>query len=144
MFCDPVSAYSAASLGPESFKSSVIHVFDNIVLVLGVIKLLNSNVKDFDTKKSARFMVCSPYLTPRAIKMDSVFSLTLARSPMASRSYRQASDFLNYSPGLASDILVELKSEKNEKKFFFKISSPHSHDTVAFQKTDLIMIIYNV
>ena len=44
-----------------------------------------------------------------------VFSLTLARSPMASRSYRRASDFLNYLPGLASDILVEQKS----RKFFF-------------------------
>ena len=46
---------------------------------------------------------------------NSVFSLTLARSPMASRSYRRASDFLNYSPGLASDILAEQKSGK----FFF-------------------------
>ena len=36
---------------------------------------------------------------------------------MASRSYWQASDFLNYSPGSASDILVERKSEK-KKKFF--------------------------
>ena len=33
-----------------------------------------------------------------------VFSLTLAHSPMASRSYQWASDFLNYSPRLASDI----------------------------------------
>ena len=65
----------------------------------------------------------------------SVFSLTLARSPMASRSYRRASDFLNYSPGLASDILAERKSEKKEeKKFFKKIVSPSSHDTVAFRK----------
>ena len=48
-----------------------------------------------------------------------VFSLTLARSPMASRSYRRASDFLNYSPGLASDILAERKSEKKEEKNFF-------------------------
>ena len=38
---------------------------------------------------------------------------------MASRSYRRASDFLNYSPGLASDILVEQKSEKKEEKNFF-------------------------
>ena len=51
---------------------------------------------------------------------DAVFSLTLARSPMASRSYRRASDFLNYSPGLASDILAERKSEKKEEKNFFK------------------------
>ena len=42
----------------------------------------------------------------------SVFSLTLARSPMASRSYWQVSDFLNYLPGLASDILVEWQSRK--------------------------------
>ena len=64
-----------------------------------------------------------------------VFSLTLARSPMASRPYRRASDFLNYSPGLASDILAERKSEKKKKKIFFlKIASPCSHDTVAFQK----------
>ena len=38
---------------------------------------------------------------------------------MASRSYRWASDFLNYSPGLASDILAERKSEKKEEKNFF-------------------------
>ena len=48
-----------------------------------------------------------------------VFSLTLARSLMVSGSYRRASDFLNYSPGLASDILAEWKSEKKEKKIFF-------------------------
>ena len=47
------------------------------------------------------------------------FSLTLARSPMASRSYRRASDFLNYSAGLASDILAERKIEKKEEKIFF-------------------------
>ena len=48
-----------------------------------------------------------------------VFSLTLARSPMASRSYRRASDFLNYSPGLASDILAERKSGKIFLPHFF-------------------------
>ena len=54
---------------------------------------------------------------------------------MASGSYRRASDFLNYSPELASDILAERKSEKKEKKFFFKkIVSPSSHDTEACQK----------
>ena len=53
----------------------------------------------------------------RSIDTRSVFSLTLARSPIASRSYRRASDFLNYSPGLASDILVEWEGEK--KKNFF-------------------------
>ena len=74
-----------------------------------------------------------PY-PPYAI-YHTVFSLTLARSPMASRSYRRVSDFLNYSPGLASDILAERKSEKKKKKIFFKkIVSPSSHDTVAFQK----------
>ena len=31
---------------------------------------------------------------------------------MVSRSYGQASDFLNYSPRLASDLLVEQKKEK--------------------------------
>ena len=50
----------------------------------------------------------------------SVFSLTLTWSPMASRSCQQVSDFLNYSPRLASDILVEWKSKK---KFFFFASS---------------------
>ena len=59
-------------------------------------------------------MIKSLFAHPRA-----VFSLTLARSPMASRSYRRASDFLNYSPGLASDILAERKSEKKEEKNFF-------------------------
>ena len=54
---------------------------------------------------------------------------------MASRSYRRAGDFLSYSPGSASDILTEWKSEKKKKKIFFlKIASPCSHDTVAFQK----------
>ena len=54
---------------------------------------------------------------------------------MASGSYRRASDFLNYSPGLACDILAERKSEK--KVLFFlkkKIVSPSSHDTEACQK----------
>ena len=51
------------------------------------------------------------------IKLFTVFSLTLDRSPMASRSYRRASDFLSYSPRSASDILAEQKSEK--KKIFF-------------------------
>ena len=76
MFCDPVLAYSAASMGPESFKSSGIHVFDNIVLVLGVIQLLNNAVKDFDTKKSARLWCGRTITTPRPakreIKMDCV------------------------------------------------------------------------
>ena len=40
-----------------------------------------------------------------------VFSLTLASLPMVSRSYQWASDFLNYSLGLASDILAEPKVE---------------------------------
>ena len=39
---------------------------------------------------------------------------------MASGSYWWVSDFLNYSPRLASDILAERKSEEKEKKFFFK------------------------
>ena len=47
---------------------------------------------------------------------------------MASGSYRRASDFLNYSPGLASDILAKRKSEKKKKK------TPSSHDTEAYQK----------
>ena len=64
-----------------------------------------------------------------------VFSLTLARSPMASRSYRRASDFLNYSPGLASDILAERKSGKKGKKLLlFKIVTPTIHDILACQK----------
>ena len=50
-----------------------------------------------------------------------VFSLTLARSPMASRSYWRASDFLNYSPGLASDILAERKSEKKKNCYSIPI-----------------------
>ena len=52
----------------------------------------------------------------RGSKYKSVFSLTLARSPMASRSYRRASDFLNYSPGLASDILAEWSRKMEEKR----------------------------
>ena len=34
---------------------------------------------------------------------------------MVSGSYWRASDFLNYSPGLASDILAEQKSGKKRK-----------------------------
>ena len=64
----------------------------------------------------------------------SVFSLTLARSPMASRSHRRASDFLNYSPGLASDILVERKSEKKKKNFFLKKLFPQAAMTLGCQK----------
>ena len=73
-----------------------------------------------------------------------VFSLTLARSPMASRSYRRASDFWNYSPRLASDILAERKSEKKEKKFFFLNCFPKQPWYCSLPKTDLIMIIYNI
>ena len=47
-----------------------------------------------------------------------VFSLTLARSPMASRFYRRASDFLNYSPRLASDILAEAEQKSGKKRNF--------------------------
>ena len=55
---------------------------------------------------------------------------------MASGSYQWVSDFLNYSPGLASDILAERKSKKKGKKIFLnkKIVSPSSHDTKACQK----------
>ena len=60
-------------------------------------------------------LLAPPWHCFSAAPFNSVFSLTLARSPMASRSYRRASDFLNYSPGLASDILAEWKSGK----FFF-------------------------
>ena len=76
-------------------------------------------------------------LTHRTDIGSAVFSLALAPSPMASRSYRRASDFLNYLPGLASDFLAERKSEKKRKNylfFFLKNVSPSSHDTVACQK----------
>ena len=55
---------------------------------------------------------------------------------MASRSYRRASDFLNYSPGLASEILAERKSGKKEffKIVFKKIVSLCSHGTIALQE----------
>ena len=49
------------------------------------------------------------------MQVISVVSLTLAWSPMASRSYQPVSDFLNYSPRLASDILVE-RSRKMKKR----------------------------
>ena len=55
------------------------------------------------------------YFSKNKNSQVTVFSLTLARSPMASRSYQRASDFLNYLPGLASDILAAQKSEKKEK-----------------------------
>ena len=45
---------------------------------------------------------------------------------MASRSYWRASDFLNYSPGLASNILAEQKSEKKENFFFKKKLFPQT------------------
>ena len=66
-----------------------------------------------------KWKVTKPYAIWNYTHIYPVFSLTLARSPMASRSYRRASDFLNYSPGLASDILAERKSEKKEEKNFF-------------------------
>ena len=62
-----------------------------------------------------------------------VFSLTLARSPMASRSCRRASDFLNYSPGLASNILAEWKSMEIFFAHFLKIVSLNSHYTLGCQ-----------
>ena len=42
-------------------------------------------------------------------------------------------DFLNYSPGLASDILAERKSGKILFTHFFLIVSPDSHYTLACQ-----------
>ena len=53
---------------------------------------------------------------------------------MASRSHRQVSDFLNYSPGLTSDILVERKSEKKKKNFFFFKLFPQAAMTLGCQK----------
>ena len=64
-----------------------------------------------------------------------VFSLIFAPSPMASRSYRWANYFLNYSPRLVSDILVEWKSRKNYLfTCFLKIVSQSSHDPLDCQK----------
>ena len=42
-------------------KSSGIQVFGNTLMVLVVVELLNSAVKDFDTKKCVRLVVCSHY-----------------------------------------------------------------------------------
>ena len=41
------------------------------------------------------------------VRRHTVYSLTLAQSPMASSSCWQASNLLNYLPGLASYILAE-------------------------------------
>ena len=62
---------------------------------------------------------CLSLLFPQkpAHLLVTVFSLTLAQSAIVSRSHQQMSDFLNYSPRSASDILVEWKSEK--KRIFF-------------------------
>ena len=67
-----------------------------------------------------------------------VFSLTLARSPMASRSYRRASDFLNYLPRLASDSLVERKSGKFFFTRFFKNCFPRQPLYFSLPKANLI------
>ena len=81
---------------------------------------INNHVTSQDPLECFQILTSRYYskkVTPQGA--TAVFSLTLARSPMASRSYRRASDFLNYSPGLASDILAERKSEKKEEKNFF-------------------------
>ena len=53
--------------------------------------------------------------------LRAVFSLTLAGSPMASSSSRWPNNFLNYSPRLASYILVEkAKTEERKCSLFFK------------------------
>ena len=51
---------------------------------------------------------------------------------MASRFYRRVSDFLNYSPGLASDILAEAeqKSGKKEILLVFKNLLPQATMTL--------------
>ena len=71
-----------------------------------------ASTKTFNTRTLFFFSVADPlhattclaYSTFRLHLFITVFSLTLARSPMASRSYQWASDFLNYSPRLASNI----------------------------------------
>ena len=73
----------------------------------------------------------------------SVFSSTLAQSPMASRSYWQASDFLNYSPGLASDILAEQKSGKFFLLVFFKNCFPRQPLYFSLPKANLIKAMPN-
>ena len=75
--------------------------------------------------------------------VKAVFSLTLTRSPMASRFYQRASDFLNYSPRLDSDILVEAEQKSGKKKFysFLKICFPKQLWHFSFIKADLIMIM---
>ena len=61
---------------------------------------------------------------------------------MASRSYQRASDFLNYSPGLASNILAEQKNWKKGKNvLFFYNCFPNHAWHFSLPKTDLIMII---
>ena len=69
--------------------------------------------------------------------------LTLARSPMASRSYRRASDFLNYSPGLASDILAERKVENFFLLVFFKNCFPRQSLYFSQPKANLIKTMPN-
>ena len=50
-----------------------------------------------------------------------VFSLTLVQVPVASSSYRWVSDFLKYSPGLATHILVEKQNKRKILLVFQKL-----------------------
>ena len=83
------------------------------------------------------FTLCSVQLT---VLENSVFSSTLAWSPMASRSYQFESDFLNYLPRLASDILAEQKSRKNFYSIF-KNCFPQQSSHFSLSKANLTIIM---
>ena len=83
------------------------------------------------------FTLCSVKLT---VLENSVFSSTLAWSPMASRSYQFKSDFLNYLPWLASDILEEQKSRKNFYSIF-KNCFPQQPSHFSLSKANLTIIM---
>ena len=82
-------------------------------------------------------LVLIPICTGVLALIPAVFSLTLARSPMASRFYQQVSDFLKYSPSLASDILAEAKQKSRKKKFylFFQNLFPQAATTLWLDKS---------
>ena len=66
------------------------------------------------------FLLVDGHFTFRVKKVP-VYSLALARSPMASDFCRRASDFPKYSPGLASQIFWKIfpKNGKNNNSYFF-------------------------
>ena len=100
-------------------KATALHKAYWLSCCLWSLSLLHVNIKLFLYKPIyLSFQYNEQLLGILRVKMNAVFSLTLAWSPMVSSSYRQVSDFWNYWPGLASYILA-VKWEKKENFYLF-------------------------